>query len=59
MYDVFEFLFSIFLAPLVSVIPSEAAVPALVLVGFLMMQQVAGMSWTTWRSPSRRSSRSS
>jgi AGZA family xanthine/uracil permease-like MFS transporter len=40
------FLLSIFLAPLVSVIPSEAAVPALVLVGFLMMQQVAGISWT-------------
>ena len=27
------------------VIPSEAAVPALVLVGFLMMQQVKGISW--------------
>jgi AGZA family xanthine/uracil permease-like MFS transporter len=39
------FLFSIFFAPLVSVIPSEAAVPALVLVGFLMMQQVTGISW--------------
>jgi AGZA family xanthine/uracil permease-like MFS transporter len=39
------FLLSIFLAPLVSVIPSEAAVPALVLVGFLMMQQVRGISW--------------
>jgi adenine/guanine/hypoxanthine permease len=39
------FLLSIFLAPLVSVIPSEAAVPALVLVGFLMMQQVAGIAW--------------
>jgi AGZA family xanthine/uracil permease-like MFS transporter len=39
------FLLSIFLAPLVSVIPSEAAVPALVLVGFLMMQQVKGISW--------------
>ena len=39
------FLFSIFLAPLVKVIPSEAAVPALVLVGFLMMQQVKGISW--------------
>jgi adenine/guanine/hypoxanthine permease len=39
------FLFSIFLAPLVAVIPSEAAVPALVLVGFLMMQQVKGISW--------------
>ena len=30
---------------LVAVIPSEAAVPALVLVGFLMMQQVKGISW--------------
>jgi AGZA family xanthine/uracil permease-like MFS transporter len=39
------FLCSIFLAPLVSVIPSEAAVPALILVGFLMMQQVKGISW--------------
>ena len=39
------FLFAIFLAPLVAVIPSEAAVPALVLVGFLMMQQVRGISW--------------
>ena len=39
------FLFSIFLAPLVAVIPSEAAVPALVLVGFLMMQQVKGIDW--------------
>jgi AGZA family xanthine/uracil permease-like MFS transporter len=39
------FLLSIFLAPLVSVIPSEAAVPALILVGFLMMQQVKGISW--------------
>jgi AGZA family xanthine/uracil permease-like MFS transporter len=39
------FLFSIFLAPLVKVIPSEAAVPALILVGFLMMQQVRGISW--------------
>ena len=39
------FLLSIFLAPLVAVIPSEAAVPALVLVGFLMMQQVKGISW--------------
>ena len=28
-----------------TVIPSEAAVPALVLVGFLMMQQVKGIDW--------------
>ena len=33
------------LAPLVAVIPSEAAVPALVLVGFLMMQQVKDIDW--------------
>ncbi|MBA2954373.1 NCS2 family permease [Nocardioides sp. CGMCC 1.13656] len=39
------FLLSIFLAPLVAIIPSEAAVPALVLVGFLMMQQVKGIDW--------------
>ncbi len=39
------FLFAIFLSPLVSIIPSEAAVPALVLVGFLMMQQVKGIDW--------------
>jgi len=39
------FLLSIFFAPLVAIIPSEAAVPALVLVGFLMMQQVKGISW--------------
>jgi AGZA family xanthine/uracil permease-like MFS transporter len=39
------FLVSIVFAPLVQVIPSEAAVPALVLVGFLMMQQVKGISW--------------
>jgi AGZA family xanthine/uracil permease-like MFS transporter len=39
------FLLTIFLAPLVAIIPSEAAVPALVLVGFLMMQQVTGIRW--------------
>ncbi|MBC7868981.1 NCS2 family permease [Candidatus Saccharibacteria bacterium] len=39
------FLLSIVFAPLVNVIPSEAAVPALVLVGFLMMQQVSGIDW--------------
>jgi AGZA family xanthine/uracil permease-like MFS transporter len=39
------FLISMVFAPLVQVIPSEAAVPALVLVGFLMMQQVKGISW--------------
>ena len=39
------FLVAILLAPLVSLIPSEAAVPALVLVGFLMMQQVKEIDW--------------
>ena len=39
------FLLTIFLAPIVNVIPSEAAVPALVLVGFLMMQQVKDIDW--------------
>ena len=39
------FLLTILLAPLVAMIPSEAAVPALVLVGFLMMQQVKDIDW--------------
>ncbi len=39
------FLLTMFFAPVVNVIPSEAAVPALVLVGFLMMQQVKGIDW--------------
>ncbi len=39
------FLLATFFAPLVQHIPNEAAVPALVLVGFLMMSQVTGISW--------------
>ena len=39
------FLLAMPFAALVDVIPSEAAVPALVLVGFLMMQQVKGIDW--------------
>ena len=39
------FLLSMLFAPLVRIIPSEAAVPALVLVGFLMMQQVKEIEW--------------
>jgi AGZA family xanthine/uracil permease-like MFS transporter len=39
------FLLTMFVAPVVNVIPSEAAVPALILVGFLMMQQVKGIPW--------------
>ncbi|GMA40875.1 hypothetical protein GCM10025883_29200 [Mobilicoccus caccae] len=34
-----------FLSPLVAVVPYEAATPALVVVGFLMMQQVVGIDW--------------
>ncbi len=39
------FLLATVFAPLVAVIPNEAAVPALVLVGFLMMQQVKNIDW--------------
>lgn len=39
------FLLATFLSPLVAVVPYEAATPALVLVGFLMMQQVGQISW--------------
>lgn len=39
------FLLTTFLAPLVAVIPQEAAAPALVLVGFLMMSQVKSIDW--------------
>ncbi|MEU4418920.1 NCS2 family permease, partial [Nocardia salmonicida] len=39
------FLLATFFAPVVTVIPNEAAVPALLLVGFLMMQQVTGIDW--------------
>ena len=39
------FLLATFLAPLVTVVPYEAATPALVVVGFLMMQQVRGIEW--------------
>src|SRR5699024_4288833 len=39
------FLLATFLAPLVNIIPNEAAAPALVLVGFLMMAQVKHIPW--------------
>ena len=39
------FLLTTFLAPLVEVVPYEAATPALAFVGFLMMQQVRGIDW--------------
>jgi adenine/guanine/hypoxanthine permease len=40
------FLLATLIAPIVNIIPSEAAVPALVLVGFLMMQQIQGITWS-------------
>ncbi|HET6625991.1 MAG TPA: NCS2 family permease [Nocardioidaceae bacterium] len=39
------FLLATIFAPVVEIIPNEAAVPALVLVGFLMMQQVKNIDW--------------
>ncbi len=39
------FLLATFLSPLVSLVPNEAAAPALVLVGFLMMTQVTNIGW--------------
>jgi AGZA family xanthine/uracil permease-like MFS transporter len=39
------FLLATFLSPLVSLVPNEAAAPALVLVGFLMMSQIRNISW--------------
>jgi len=40
------FLLATFLSPLVALVPYEAATPALVVVGFLMMMQVSGIDWT-------------
>lgn len=39
------FLASMFIAPVVSMVPYEAATPALVVVGFLMMMQVTDIDW--------------
>ena len=39
------FLLATFLAPLFAIVPSEAAAPALVIVGFLMMTQVKNIDW--------------
>ena len=39
------FLLTTFLAPLVAIIPYEAATPALVIVGFLMMSQIKSIDW--------------
>ncbi len=39
------FLLAMFLSPLVSVVPFEAATPALVVVGFLMATQIRSIDW--------------
>lgn len=40
------FLLSTFLSPLVALVPYEAATPALIVVGFLMMTQIKDIDWT-------------
>ncbi len=42
------FLLTTFLSPLVAVIPYEAATPALIIVGFLMMTQIKSIDWTDY-----------
>ncbi|MCA2182646.1 NCS2 family permease [Nonomuraea glycinis] len=42
------FLVAIFFTPLVSVVPYEAAAPALVIVGFLMMTAIRDIDWTDY-----------
>ncbi|MEV6011130.1 NCS2 family permease [Streptomyces sp. NPDC051976] len=42
------FAVALFLAPLASVVPSQAAAPALVAVGFLLMAQVRNIDWTQY-----------
>jgi AGZA family xanthine/uracil permease-like MFS transporter len=40
------FLVATFITPLVNLVPSEAVAPVLVLVGFLMMQQITDIEWS-------------
>ena len=40
------FLLAMFFAPLATIVPSEAAAPVLVFVGFLMMSQVTKINWS-------------
>ncbi len=41
------FLLSLFLSPLFLTVPSFATAPALIVVGFMMMQQVVNLDWNT------------
>lgn len=43
------FLLSMFLTPLYALVPFEAATPVLVVVGFLMVSQVADIDWKDYR----------
>ena len=45
------FLIAMFFAPLVSIVPFEAATPALVVVGFLMFTQVRTLDLDDFGSP--------
>ncbi|MCL2736105.1 MAG: NCS2 family permease [Propionibacteriaceae bacterium] len=40
------FLLATFITPLVNLVPSEAVAPVLVVVGFLMLQQITDINWT-------------
>jgi AGZA family xanthine/uracil permease-like MFS transporter len=42
------FALALFLSPLAGVVPSQAAAPALVAVGFLLMAQVRSIDWTSY-----------
>lgn len=42
------FLLATFLSPVVEMVPYEAATPALVFVGFLMMMQISGIKWSNY-----------
>jgi AGZA family xanthine/uracil permease-like MFS transporter len=42
------FLLTTLFAPLVAMIPYEAATPALIVVGFLMMTQISGIDWADY-----------
>lgn len=44
----FMFLLALFLSPLFLAIPSFATAPVLVIVGFMMMQQVGKVDWSDW-----------
>lgn len=42
----FMFLLSIFLAPIIGIVPAQATAPALILVGIMMMASFADIKWT-------------